>query len=48
MAALLTLPIEAADRGIILANLKFIASQIALLDAYPLGDEIEAAAIFRA
>ncbi len=48
MAALLALPIEAGDRAVILANLRFIASQIALLDAYPLGDEIESAAIFRA
>jgi hypothetical protein len=48
MAALLALPVEAGDRTVILVNLKFIASQIALLDAYPLGDEIESAPIFRA
>lgn len=48
VAALLALPIEAGDRAVILTNLKFIASQIALLDGFPLGDEIESAAIFRA
>lgn len=48
MAALLALPIEAGDRSVILANLNFIASQVALLEAFPLGDEIEAATIFRA
>jgi len=48
MAALLALPIEAGDRAVLLTNLRFIASQIALLDAYPLGDEIESASTFRA
>lgn len=48
MAALLKLPIEAGDRHAIGANLRFIASQIALVGDFPLGDTIEPAPVFRA
>lgn len=48
MAALLKLPVEAGDRHAIGANLCFIASQIALVADFPLGDTAEPAAVFRA
>lgn len=48
MAALLALPVEQGDHSVILTNLRFIATQIALLDAFPLEMPIEPANIFRA
>jgi len=48
MAALLALPVEQGDRSVILANLRFIATQIAYLNAFPLEEPIEPANIFRA
>ncbi len=48
MATLLDLPIALGDRAVILANLRFIASQIELLAEFPLDDPIEPANIFRA
>ena len=48
MAALLTLPIEAGDFATIRANLRFIASQIALVSDFFLSDTAEPATIFRA
>lgn len=48
VAALLALPVEQGDRGVILTNLRFIATQIAFLDAFPLEEPIEPANIFRA
>jgi len=48
MAALLTLPIAAGDPAAIRANLRFIATQIALVADFPLDDTVEPAAIFRA
>jgi Protein of unknown function (DUF4089) len=47
-ALLLALPAEQGDRGVILTNLRFIAAQIAFLNAFPLEDKVEPANVFRA
>ncbi len=48
MATLLDLPIAMGDRTMILANLRFIASQMKFLAEFPLDDYAEPANIFRA
>ncbi|MEW6437910.1 MAG: DUF4089 domain-containing protein [Pseudomonadota bacterium] len=48
MAALLDLPVARADRGEILANLRLIARQIAIVAEVPLDDLVEPAPVFRA
>jgi hypothetical protein len=48
LASLLALPLAAGDRAVIFANLRFIASQMALLADFPLADSVEPAMIFRA
>ena len=48
MATLLDLPMALGDRTAILANLRFIASQMTLLAEFPLDDHVEPANIFRA
>ncbi len=48
MAALLELPIASGSRVAILANLRFIATEIKFLAEFPLDELIEPANIFRA
>ncbi len=48
MAALLDLPVDKGDRAEIIANLRVIERQMTLVGDFPLGDEAEPAAIFRA
>jgi hypothetical protein len=48
LAALRDLPIEKGERAEIIANLRIIARQIALLESVALDDLAEPAAVFRA
>lgn len=48
MAALLDLPVARADRSEILANLRLIARQIAIVAEVPLDNLVEPAPVFRA
>lgn len=48
MAALLDLPIEAADRAEVIANLRVIARQMQRVAEFPLDDRSEPAPVFEA